>query len=107
MTDESLVLLVEDLLEFLNSMEAAITLFKGQIDKNFGQKREKTWDPNKIKWDQADGKNGPYERSEDVNNSEFKTMLKDLTRHGGKLTRNGWFYWTFKNGLAVGRKKRG
>jgi hypothetical protein len=100
MTDESLVLLVEDLLEFLNSMEAAITLFKGQIDKNFGLKREKTWD-------QADGKNGPYERSEDVNNSEFKTMLKDLTRHGGKLTRNGWFYWTFKNGLAVGRKKRG
>jgi hypothetical protein len=54
MTDESLVLLVEDLLEFLNSMKAAITLFKGQIDKNFGLNRE-----------------------------------------------------TFKNGLAVGRKKRG
>jgi hypothetical protein len=39
-----------------------------------------------------------------VNNPEFKALLKELARHGGRLTRNGWFYWTFKNGATVGRK---
>jgi len=92
--------------ELINAVDAGITSFKKRlnVEKDIASL---SWNSEKIKWDQADGKNGPYERSEDVNNPEFKTMLKDLTRHGGKLTRNGWFYWTFKNGLAVGRKKRG
>jgi hypothetical protein len=92
--------------ELINAVDAGIASFKKRltVEKDIASL---SWNPEKIKWDQADGKNGPYERSEDVNNPEFKTMLKDLTRHGGKLTRNGWFYWTFKNGLAVGRKKRG
>ena len=64
------------------------------------------WDPNAIKWENAEGFKGEYERSEDVNNSEFKAMLKDLAQHGGKLTRDGHFYWVFKNGSVVGRKKR-
>jgi len=92
--------------ELINAVDAGIASFKKRlnVEKDI---TSLSWNPEKIKWDQADGKNGPYERSEDVNNPEFKTMLKDLTRHGGKLTRNGWFYWTFKNGLVVGRKKRG
>jgi hypothetical protein len=92
--------------ELINAVDAGIASFKKRlnVEKDI---TSLSWNPEKIKWDQADGKNGPYERSEDVNNPEFKTMLKDLTRHGGKLTRNGWFYWTFKNGSTVGRKKRG
>jgi len=65
-----------------------------------------SWNPDKIEWVEAEGTRGPYERSEDVNNLEFKVMLKDLGEHGGKLTREGHFYWVFTSGSVVGRKKR-
>lgn len=64
------------------------------------------WDHSKIAWAQAEGPSGAYERSEDVNNLEFKAMLKDIQDHEGKLTRGPYFYWAFQNGHTVGRKKR-
>jgi len=65
-----------------------------------------SWNPDVIKWEKAEGWKGDYEKSEDVNNAEFKAMLKDLASHNGKLSRDGFFYWTFKNGSTVGRKRR-
>lgn len=65
-----------------------------------------SWNPQAIKWTEAQGSKGPYQRSEDVNNLEFKALLKDLASHNGKLTRDGWFFWTFQNGHTIGRKKR-
>ena len=65
-----------------------------------------TWNPSKIKWENAEGSKGPYERSDDVNNLEFKAMLKDLGEHQGKFRREGFFYWSFQNGVTVGRKKK-
>ena len=64
------------------------------------------WSSEAIKWADAQGSHGLYQRSEDLNNPQFKLMLKDLASHNGKLSRNGFFYWTFKNGYTVGRKKR-
>jgi len=81
--------------------------FQPRAEQQTGKaKLESRWDPNKIKWQHAEGSSGAYERSEDVNNPEFKAMLKDLAEHSGRLTRNGYFYWTFKNGSVVGRKKK-
>ena len=91
------------LLEFLNAVEAGIAAAKRLISEAKGIKE---WDPNRIKWELAEGASGPYERSGDVNNAEFKSMLQDLAAHGGKMTRNGYFFWVFKNGHTVGRKKR-
>jgi hypothetical protein len=93
----------ESQLEFAkDSLEALLDLWvKGE------SLTEPSWDPNKINWEPAEGTSGPYERSEDVNNPEFKAMLKDLSDHKGRLTRDGHFYWLFKNGCTVGRKKRG
>lgn len=68
--------------------------------------KEPTWDPAKIKWELREGSKGVYERSEDVNNLEFKKMLQDLGAHKGKLFRGGWFYWLFIDGSVVGRKQR-
>lgn len=68
---------------------------------------EKKWDSGKVKWEEKEGPKGLYEKSEDSNNLEFKNMLKDLANHGGKITRNGYFYWIFQSGNVVGRKKRG
>lgn len=64
------------------------------------------WDPNKIKWDHTEGPKGEYERSEEINSPDFKLMLKDLAQHEGKMERDGWFYWTFQNGVTVGRKRK-
>jgi len=68
--------------------------------------RASSWNPERIKWESTQGSSGPYERSEDVNNLDFKAMLKKLREHQGKLSRDGYFYWTFQNGVTVGRKKR-
>lgn len=62
------------------------------------------WNPEKILWKKALGKKGEYERSEDVNNLEFKKMLQEINKNGGTLNRDGKFYWTFYNGYTVGRK---
>ncbi|MEM4481075.1 MAG: hypothetical protein QXG58_07585 [Candidatus Bathyarchaeia archaeon] len=93
--------------ELVNAFEAGILSFKKRLSEQKGVAENLLWNPEKIRWEPAEGQSGPYERSEDVNNPEFQAMLKDLARHKGKLTRNGWFYWTFKNGSTVGRKKRG
>jgi hypothetical protein len=96
------------LLEFLNASEAGIIAAKHLIMEAKGVAEEHSWlwDPSKIRWQQTQGSSGPYEKSEDVNSLNFKTMLKDLATHEGRLSRDGYFYWLFKNGSTVGRKKR-
>jgi hypothetical protein len=109
MKEEDLLLFLEDFCDFLNGLEASITKMKMQIAKLVGVAEEKpkfSWNPDKIKWEKTEGFKGDYERSQDVSSLDFKELLKDLAQHKGKLTRNGWFYWTFKNGSTVGRKKR-
>ena len=95
------------LLDFLDACEAGIAAAKQRIkEAKLDTNTEPTWSPDKIKWEQAQGTAGPYERSDDVNSLDFKAMLKDLAAHNGKFTRDGTFYWTFKNGATVGRKQR-
>ena len=100
MSEEILELIVD----YANAQEAAAVDLKHRIAELVGVK---DWDASKIKWEQAQGASGPYERSEDVNNPQFKLMLKDLAAHNGKMTRNGYFYWVFRSGSVVGRKKQG
>lgn len=108
MKEEDFEIFLEDFCDFLNALEASVAKMKQQIAKLVGEteKRKWGWNPEAIKWDKAQGFRGEFERSEDFNNPHFKAMLKDLAEHGGKLTRDGVFYWTFKNGSVVGRKKR-
>jgi len=108
---EDFEIFLEDFCAFLDALEASIVKMKRQIAKLMGvakseAKREWIWNPDKIKWEKAQGARGEFEKSEDFNNPEFKAMLKDLAKHDGKLTREGWFYWTYKNGSTVGRKRR-
>lgn len=95
------------LLEFLNACEAGITAAKRLVAKDKGvQQEEEKWDPAKIQWTITEGSKGPYERSEDTNSPDFKTLMKQLAQHEGKLSNNGYFYWLFQNESTVGRKKR-
>lgn len=94
-------------IDFLVKLRDAATMIADAANEYLETKSPfSKFDPNKIQWQPAEGHKGAYERSEDVNNPEFKAMLKELAAHGGKMTRNGFFYWVWKNGSTVGRKKR-
>lgn len=94
-------------IDFLVKLRDAATMIADAANEYLETKSPfSKFDPNKIQWQPAEGHKGSYERSEDVNNPEFKAMLKELAAHGGKMTRNGFFYWVWKNGSTVGRKKR-
>lgn len=96
---------VEERLKSLEDWRDAViqAMVQAPQQKQQQEQRQWTWSPDKIKWTQDVGTKGPYERSEDINNTEFKAMLKDLQEHKGKLNREGRFYWIFKSGSTVGR----
>ena len=93
------------LTDFLNAVEAGVESARQRI-KEVKVEEKPSWNPTQIVWTKAEGTKGPYERSEDINNLQFKAMLKDLASHGGRMNHEGYFYWTFQNGATVGRKKR-
>jgi len=98
---------LEILADLCSALEAAAVDAKRRIGELTSVKEAgKGWDPSGVKWEQAEGSKGPFERSDDFNNPEHKAMVKDLVAHNGRLTREGSFYWLFENGATVGRKKR-
>jgi hypothetical protein len=105
---EDFKIFLDDFVDFLEGLEASVVKMKQQIAKLVGveEKPKFQWNPDKIKWEKIEGRRGEFECSEDVNNPEFKKMLKDLAEHNGKLTRDGVFYWVFRNGSTVGRKRK-
>jgi len=98
-------LALEALTDFLNGVEAGIESARQRI-KEVKIEEKPSWNPNQIMWTKAEGQKGEYERSEDINNLQFKAMLKDLAVHGGRMNYEGFFYWVFQNGTTVGRKKK-
>jgi len=100
---------LEALCDLLDCLDAGITQARQTIKKAKGLTpiaQEGTWNPNVITWEDANGQKGPYQKSSDINNLQFKAMLQDLASHDGKVTREGYFYWTFQNGSTVGRKRK-
>lgn len=100
----------EAIVDFVNSIEAACVQLKRYVSEQQA-KQEKPWSADSIKWVQAEGTKGPYERypAEDKkpeNTPDYQNMLADLKEHDGKLTRDGLFYWCFTDNATVGRKKR-
>jgi len=70
------------------------------------RKRGWSWNPQHVTWRRAEGPSGPYERACMPDNGNFQLLVRDLQAHGGRLTREGMFYWLFNDGRTVGRKKR-
>jgi hypothetical protein len=99
---------LEILADFCDALEAAAVNVKHQIAELQGvAQKSPSWNPDKIKWVEADGTHGKYERSEDVNSLDFKALMKDLEAHQGKLSKDGFFYWKFEKNAVIGRKKQG
>jgi hypothetical protein len=106
MTDEDLKIFADDILDFLNGLEASCVKLRKQIEKLWGAEKP-SWDPDGIKWSQEKGAKGPFEKSEDINSTDFKELIKDLNAQKGKLYRDGYFYWLYQSGSTVGRKLKG
>jgi hypothetical protein len=107
--DDDFTIFLEDFVDFLDGLEASVVKMRMQIAKLVGaakKKRKFSWNPDAIKWEKTQGSKGEFKKSEDVDNPEFKKMLKDLEEHNDKLTRDGVFYWVFRNGSTVGRKRK-
>jgi len=111
-TDEDLAAVVELFIDFAKGVEAEAARLREELAKYFGPVEiGLTWDPSKIKWVEAEGFKGPYERypaadAKAEGTADYWNMLKDLKAHGGRLTREGYFYWLFQDGSTVGRKQR-
>lgn len=80
-------------------------------EKHEPEKPKFQWNPDNIKWVEAEGFRGKYERYPGVeqkaeSTSDYKLLLEDLKKHNGRLTRGGFFYWLFEDNATVGRKPR-
>ena len=104
MTNDNLAL--EMLLAIMDGQESGIAAARQLLREKRGIAENKgpTWNPEGMKWIEAQGSKGAYQKSEDIDSLDFKAMLSDLAAHKGKLYRDGLFYWTFPSG-SVGRKR--
>jgi len=104
---ETLEKIVFAVVDFANAIEAA-TISLRQNLKELGPPE---WNPEKVKWREAQGTHGPYQRYPGGDEKaevtlDYKNMLADLKNHDGRLTREGYFYWLFNDAATVGRKPK-
>jgi hypothetical protein len=110
-------LALEILTDFFNAVEAGIAQAKQRIkEAKLGSEQKPSWDSGRIKWVEAQGTSGPYQRypgegQKAESTEDYRNMLADLKAHGGKLSRKEsdgatWFYWLFQDASTVGRKQR-
>jgi len=93
-------------------LNAILTELAGVGEAELAEKECPSWNASKIAWVEAEGKKGKYERypaegekAESI--PDYKDLLADLKAYGGKLTRDGYFFWLFTADKAtVGRKRR-
>ena len=103
---------VETLLKLRDAIQMAADAVNQELEKHAPpETKQLEWNPDRIKWVQAEGRQGTYERYPDANEkaeftTDYSNMLADLKRHNGKLTRDGYFYWLFTDSDTIGRKRR-
>ena len=96
----------EAILDFANALEAACVQLKRYMGEVHGIEPP-SWDPTKIKWVQAEGTKGPYERypaqgQKAESTEDYRNLLAAVKQHS--MVRNGYFYWVFTDGATLGRK---
>jgi len=99
----------EDIVDFCNAIEAAVVNLKQRIGERHGVEAVAEYDPEKIPWIRAEGKNGVYERypayqQKPSISTDYTNLLGDLKRHQGKLQKAGLFFWLFDDNITIGRK---
>lgn len=100
--------------EFLTKLRDGLTMASEAVNEYIDslappevREEKAVWSPERVIWKERTGQKGFFEVSEDGDSSDFKEMLRDILSHGGTITRDSFFYWSFPSGQAVGRKRRG
>ena len=98
-----------DILDFCDAIEAAAVNLKQRISKKHGVEAVGEYDPEKISWVRAEGKNGVYERypayqQKASMDADYVNLVEDLKLHNGHMQKAGLFYWLFNDNSTVGRK---
>ena len=119
MSEERLERIEERLLEAETKIDTISTgqsmmyqaLEAAGLMKDGEPKQPARWNPARIKWVQAEGAKGPYERypaqgQRAESTPDYQNMLEDLKAHGNKMTRGDFFFWVFSDGATVGRKRK-
>jgi len=102
----------EAIIDFCNGLEALAVGLRRRIQKippptsGSGSRRLWCWEPSRVGWEKVTGPRGEYQCASDPDSIEFQRLVEDLRGHGGKLVREGFFYWLFNDGKTVGRKKQ-
>jgi hypothetical protein len=109
--DSDFQVFLEDFEDCLNGFEASIVKMRMQIEKLAGAQVKGSpklpFDVSKIKWQDRENEKGKFQVSEDFNSVDHRALLKFLNEHaGGCINSEGWFYWIYRNGSTIGRKKR-
>jgi len=95
---------IEFLVKLRDGLQMAVDAISEYVEKKASV--DTPWNPNKVKWIPYEGTKGPYEKLSSEMSEDAKKMLADLKEKGGKLMRDGFFYWVFSDMATVGRKKR-
>ena len=111
---EERVLKTEVLVDTLSAGYGIICtcLESGGLMKNGEPLQPAAWKAENIKWVQAEGARGKYQRYPPLGQAaestdDYKALLRDLKKHDGKMTRDGYFIWLFGDSATIGRKRKG
>lgn len=66
------------------------------------------FDVAKIKWEKRTNEKGEFEKSEDYDNPDFQNLLKFINDNTTtkSMPSGDYFYWVYRDGSTIGRKKR-
>jgi hypothetical protein len=78
-----------------------------KIGKPILDTKELQYDVMKVVTRQTEGPNGIYLKvtaADNQNNPDYLALVEDLKAHNGKLTRQGYFCWSFDDQKTCGMK---
>ncbi|MEM2888036.1 MAG: hypothetical protein QXI71_02690 [Candidatus Bathyarchaeia archaeon] len=100
---ETVVAKLRDWLECAGELKVVLNEYLAARIEVADKVIEKSWSHNRIAWVQKEGPKGTYFLAEKQGSTDFEALVQDLELHGGKMSRNGFFYWKFDSG-SVGCK---
>ena len=98
---------LRDWLQAADALREEIDTFLNDKARALSKVINKSYDLNKIVWEEDKGARGPFEiarEQENSNNVDYKALLEDLRAHKGRMRHEGYFIWLFKDETAIGRK---
>lgn len=99
------------ILDMGNGMESGIETFRQRMKQlklaESGQSLplSYTWNIENIRWTEQHGAKGPFDvaRPEDnVDGPDFKALMSNIQKNGGKMTKEGHFFSIMQDGVSIG-----